>query len=445
MKRSLQRVSLMVASGLLSTASFAQIQNQTTIEGTKPFGETTQYRYWSVGVNAGVLNQTNIFGFNRDGFNKVKSNFGYSAYVKRQISPSFGLKAQYMGGKVGGINENAIAGAVQEFETKTPWSAALSGEFILANTNWRYINSIIKPYLSIGLGALNYETTTTTSLGSNTAKSQTKLYVPLDLGFKFAVAKGINIDLGYQLNWADQNFDGVTGGQYKNDLFSYAHAGLEFALGPKQKPFLANSNGVATLVQDYTAKYDELIVERNALRAANAELKNQITAINNDLKDDDGDGVANKFDKCPGTPPGVAVDGSGCPIIVKNETKIIEKIIITEEDKKVVAEAIKNLEFDLGKASIRPRSFESLDRVAALLIEKNFKLKLAGYTDNTGSLQLNMRLSKERAEAVKNYLVSKGANPYNIEAYGYGPNDPIATNATPEGRQLNRRVEFTLY
>ncbi|MCI0920214.1 OmpA family protein [Sphingobacterium rhinopitheci] len=445
MKRNLQVSSLMVALGFLSTAAFAQVKNVPTIAGTTPFGSTTEYNTWSIGVNAGVLNQTNIFGFNRQGFNKLKNNVGYSAYVKKQLSPSFGLKAQYMGGKVGGINENASIGAVQEFEAKTPWSAAVSAEFLLANTNWRFINSIVKPYVSIGLGALNFETTTTTSVVSTTAKSQTKLYVPLDLGFKFAVTKGINIDLGYQLNWANQHFDGVPAGQYKSDLFSYAHAGLEFALGAKEKPSLSNSNPVATLVNDYTAKYDELKAERNALIAANNELKGQIEAINNDLKDDDGDGVANKYDKCPGTPVGVQVDGAGCPIVVKNETKIIEKIIITEEDKKVVAEAIKNLEFDLSKATIRPSSFASLDRVAALLIEKNFKLKLAGYTDNTGSLQLNMRLSKERAEAVKHYLVSKGANPNNIEAYGYGPNDPIATNATPEGRQLNRRVEFTLF
>lgn len=445
MKRNLQVSSLMVALGFLSTAAFAQVKNVSTIAGTTPFGSTTEYNTWSIGVNAGVLNQTNIFGFNRQGFNKLKNNLGYSAYVKKQLSPSFGLKAQYMGGKVGGINENASIGAVQEFEAKTPWSAAVSAEFLLANTNWRFINSIVKPYVSIGLGALNFETTTTTSVVSTTAKSQTKLYVPLDLGFKFAVTKGINIDLGYQLNWANQHFDGVPAGQYKSDLFSYAHAGLEFALGAKEKPSLSNSNPVATLVNDYTAKYDELKAERNALIAANNELKGQIEAINNDLKDDDGDGVANKYDKCPGTPVGVQVDGAGCPIVVKNETKIIEKIIITEEDKKVVAEAIKNLEFDLSKATIRPSSFASLDRVAALLIEKNFKLKLAGYTDNTGSLQLNMRLSKERAEAVKHYLVSKGANPNNIEAYGYGPNDPIATNATPEGRQLNRRVEFTLF
>ncbi|KKX46804.1 hypothetical protein L950_0229870 [Sphingobacterium sp. IITKGP-BTPF85] len=48
--------------------------------------------------------------------------------------------------------------------------------------------------------------------------------------------------------------------------------------------------------------------------------------MNADLQDDDGDGVANKFDKCPGTPSGVQVDGAGCPILVKNETKIVEKL-----------------------------------------------------------------------------------------------------------------------
>lgn len=445
MKLGLQKLTLMVASGLLSTASFAQVKNVPTIEGTTPFSPITTYQSWAVGINAGILNQSNIFGFNRDGFDKLNNNLGYSAYIKKQISPSFGLKAQYLGGKVGGKNKNALAGEVSEFQTRTPWSAAVSGEFILANTNWRFVNSIVKPYVSLGLGVLNYETTTTVSSVESTAKAQFKLYVPVDFGFKFAITKDINIDLGYQLNWTNQNFDGKPGGQYKNDLFSYAHAGLEFALGNKQKPYLGNSNPVATLVKDYTTKYDELIAERNTLLAANKELRGQINAINTDLLDDDNDGVANKFDKCPGTPAGVQVDGAGCPIIVKNETKIIEKIIITEEDKAVVAEAIKNLEFDLGKASIRPNSYASLDRVAALLIEKNFKLRLSGYTDNTGSLQTNMRLSKERAESVKNYLVSKGVNPSNISAAGYGPSDPIATNATAEGRQLNRRVEFTLY
>lgn len=443
----LKNVAILGMVSLLGSISFAYAQNPTTIEGTTPFGPETQYRTWSVGVNAGLLNQSNIFGFNRNDFDKLEHNVGYSAYVKKQISPSFGLKAQYMGGKVAGKNEDALGIQIAEFETKMPWSAALSGEWTMANVDWRFFNSIIKPYFAVGVGALNFETTFKDADGTETRNdASTKLYVPADFGFKFAVAKGINLDLGYQLNWANQDFDGVRGGQYKNDLFSYAHAGIEIALGSGSKPALNNSNPVATLVNDYTAKYDEMKAERDRLVAANEELRSQIATLNDDLKDDDGDGVANKFDKCPNTPAGVKVDGSGCPLPeLKHETKVIEKIVVTEEDRKVVDEAIKNLEFDLGKSTIRSTSYPSLNRVAALLIEKSFSLKLAGHTDNTGSMQLNLRLSKERAEAVKSYLVSKGANASRIEATGYGPTQPIATNATAEGRQQNRRVEFTLY
>ena len=444
----LKNLALVGVASVLGSISVAQAQKQGSIEGTTPLGSETQYRTWSVGLNAGLLNQSNIFGFNQDGFGKLEHNLGYSAYIKKQISPSFGLKAQYMGGKVGGKNTDATGLGLSSYETKTPWSAALSGEWTMANTNWRFFNSFIKPYVAVGIGALNFETTVTNAEGTSTKNdASTKLYVPVDFGFKFAVARGINIDLGYQLNWANQHFDGKTAGsQYKNDLFSYAHAGLEIALGNGAKPALNNSNPVATLVNDYNVKYDDLKAQNDALKQENAALSSQLAGLNNDLQDDDGDGVANKFDKCPNTPAGVKVDGSGCPLPeLKNETKVIEKIVVTEEDRKVVDEAIKNLEFDLGKSTIRPSSYPSLNSVATLLIEKNFSLKLAGHTDNTGSMQTNMRLSKERAEAVKAYLVSKGANRSRIEATGYGPTQPIATNATADGRQQNRRVEFTLY
>lgn len=162
------------------------------------------------------------------------------------------------------------------------------------------------------------------------------------------------------------------------------------------------------------------------------------------LKDSDGDGVADKLDKCPNTPSGTVVDGSGCPLKVP-APQVTERVIVTEADRKVVKDAIDNLEFDLGKATIRSKSYATLNRVAALLVEKNFSLKLAGHTDITGSRELNMRLSKERAESVKAYLVSQGANASRIEATGYGPDQPIATNKTAAGRQQNRRVEFTLY
>jgi len=449
MKISLKKSGLLVAAGILSTASFAQSTKEASIEGTTPLGSATQYRTWSIGVGAGVTSLQNIAKFNNGGYDKLDWNLGYSAYIKKQISPSFGLKATYFGGKTSGyVNSDKQTG----FETKTPWSVALSGEFLAANTNWRFFNSFIKPYASIGVGVMNAETAGIANGNRGEyGDSYSKIYVPADFGFKFAVAKGINFELGYQLNWANQRFDNrmgtdnPVGQQYKNDLFTYAHAGLEFALGNGSKPALNNSNPVATLVNDYTVKYDDLKAQNDALNAKNQALQGQLDGLNNDLKDDDGDGVANTYDKCPGTPSGVQVDGSGCPIVVKNETKVVEKVVVTEADKKVVADAIKNLEFDLGKATIRSSSYATLNRVAALLIEKNFSLKLAGHTDNTGSRELNMRLSKERAEAVKAYLVSQGANASRIEATGYGPDQPIASNKNAAGRQQNRRVEFTLY
>src|SRR5690606_10989710 len=116
-----------------------------------------------------------------------------------------------------------------------------------------------------------------------------------------------------------------------------------------------------------------------------------------------------------------------------------------EADKKGVDAAIKNLELETGKSTIRSTSYAQLDRVAAILIEKNFSLKLAGHTDNTGALQTNLPLSQDRPEAAKAYLLSKAPNATRIEATCHGPNPPIASNSTAEGRQQNRRVEFTLF
>jgi OOP family OmpA-OmpF porin len=183
----------------------------------------------------------------------------------------------------------------------------------------------------------------------------------------------------------------------------------------------------------------------DAEKAKNEQLRNDLNTTNANLAkfttDSDGDGVVDVNDKCPNTPAGTKVDGSGCPLPVAKDVKVY----VTEEDRKIVKEAIKNLEFDFGKATIRDHSLPSLDKVAQLLVDKNFSLKLAGHTDNVGSDDANMKLSKDRAESIKAYLVSKGANASRIEATGYGETQPIATNKTAKGRQANRRVEFTLF
>lgn len=136
--------------------------------------------------------------------------------------------------------------------------------------------------------------------------------------------------------------------------------------------------------------------------------------------DDDGDGVDNCRDKCPGTEKGIMVDEFGCPL----------KFTLY-------------VEFDFDKAEIRPQYHNKL-KEAADFINKypNTKFLLAGHTDSKGTDKYNQGLSERRAASVKKYLVEKfGIGAQLLYPRGYGESRPIADNATDEGRQKNRRVE----
>jgi len=104
-----------------------------------------------------------------------------------------------------------------------------------------------------------------------------------------------------------------------------------------------------------------------------------------------------------------------------------------------------NVYFDVDKATIKPSSYKQLDELVELMkLKKGLEIEIAGHTDNTGSKEHNMKLSQQRAEAIKNYLVRKGISPKRIVAKGYGDSEPIATNDTPEGRAKNRRIEVRI-
>lgn len=450
--------STLLLSGLLAGGSlFAQTTDSVSTKNyVKPFSHSGAFRTWSIGINAGVLTPYSIFKSKED-FTSPNAEWGYGGYIKDQILPGFGLQADFFRGHVQGTDAQPIT-PYTKFRTNLNYAVDLSANITLANINWRNKKGAIQPYLTVGGGIMGYQpylytATTGASAYRTDGKNIMEAYIPLGLGFKINLGSGVNLDLGYQVNFVNSdNFDGYTYGT-TFDKFSYAHAGLEFALGKHSKPQLATYNPVNSMRTEYLLKEQELQNAVDAERARNEQLKSQLDMTNSNLAttnanlakltaDSDGDGVPDLFDKCPNTPSGVKVDGSGCPLPA-NKPDV--KVYVTEEDRKVVKEAIKNLEFDLGKATIREKSFPSLDRVAKLLVDKNFSLKLAGHTDNVGSDALNMKLSKDRAESIKTYLVDKGANASRIEATGYGETQPIATNKTAAGRQQNRRVEFTLF
>ncbi len=104
-----------------------------------------------------------------------------------------------------------------------------------------------------------------------------------------------------------------------------------------------------------------------------------------------------------------------------------------------------NITFSTGQSDIRGGFYNTLNSVAVVLSEfDRTAIKVAGHTDSTGGSELNQRLSEQRAESVKQYLVVQSVASGRIHTNGYGPRRPIASNSSSEGRQANRRVELEL-
>ncbi len=118
---------------------------------------------------------------------------------------------------------------------------------------------------------------------------------------------------------------------------------------------------------------------------------------------------------------------------------------LNQQERALIKRAFENLEFALAKDVITENSYGSLNDLAGLMLKKpNWRLKISGYTDNQGKPAANLKLSQKRAEAVRNYLVSKGIDKSRFKVEWFGSKNPIAENNTEEGRQKNRRVEMLL-
>ena len=154
--------------------------------------------------------------------------------------------------------------------------------------------------------------------------------------------------------------------------------------------------------------------------------------------DADGDGVCDGVDQCPNTPAGLKVDEKGCPIeVIERETELMDTGKIRLQD----------VNFETGKAALKPESFPTLDAVGTVLSQwPQLKIEIAGHTDDVGGAAMNRRLSQARAASVLSYLSAKypAIDGARFTAKGYGKDRPLVPNTSDETRARNRRVEFTV-
>ena len=151
-----------------------------------------------------------------------------------------------------------------------------------------------------------------------------------------------------------------------------------------------------------------------------------IDEVSTGLYDSDGDGVVDGSDQCPETPPNTRVDGNGCPL-----PKVIQ---------------LKGVTFEFNEARLTANAKTVLNELVVPLMKRypDMIVEVAGHTDWIGADAYNQKLSERRARAVVVYLTEAGVAAANMTAMGYGEKEPITTNDTAEGRELNRRVELRI-
>lgn len=254
----------------------------------------------------------------------------------------------------------------------------------------------------VGLGSGNYDFNKVVfPAGTNNQDSN---FVDLGIGF-MAPLNDFGLALRAEYRYRQTDVDSPGGGQFKfrDNVVSL---GLQIPLGAKPKP--AAEPVAAPTPQPAPAP---------ATTATPA--------------DSDGDGVPDSSDQCPGTPPGTEVDANGCPV---------------EEEAPIV---LKGVQFEYNSAKLTADAQDRLDNVVnALKGSSDIDVRIEGHTDSLGNAAYNLKLSQERADSVKRYLVDHGISSSRLTTKGYGETRPVAPNTKPDGsdnpagRAKNRRVEL---
>ena len=389
---------------------------------------------WGIGAGAGA------YGTLKDGGIGVIPEL----YFSRYLSSRFDLMLQ---GNLGVLN------------TKVNSNIDLFNAFL--NLRYKLSNESKKcrPYLYAGPGYLADNTLWNFNFDAGLGAKyyfNSKLAVYLEAGYVKgleSVSKGVTYHDNFWKSTAGLEFDfgkskdsDMDGVSDKKDKCPNTPAGV--AVDAKGCPVDSDGDGVPDYLDDCPT-----VAGLKSLKGC---------------PDSDGDGVADKDDKCPDTKKGWKVDASGCPLDTDKDgvadseddcptiagpkenrgCPIKEKEV--EIKKEVPVDQIiksSTIHFGIGKSLLTAESKGIIDKMIKLLNEnKNYNSNIFGFADSQGSDEYNLKLSEQRIASTIKYIKSKGISDSRVIIQtAFGEEKPIATNDTPEGRRLNRRVEFEVF
>lgn len=312
-------------------------------------------------------------------------SFGYTASFGHRLSDNLWVEGEYFGATIETGNGNGTDYYQQGFGANLQYAFGQRSEFT--------------PYVLAGLGGVNNDVLGSDNFGP---------YLNIGAGFTKAVLGFEGLRLRGEARVVYDDFDNNTNSTSGNLDFRIG-AGIEMALGKPREVIKEVPVEVEKVV------VQEVPVERVVIKEVPVEAP----------MDDDGDGVINSADQCPNTPAGAKVDGNGC---------VVQQTIV-----------MRDITFEFDSARLTTNAQRLMESTVAFLrSDESARVVIAGHTDSRGDDSYNQKLSRQRANEVRDYLIGYGIDGSRLQAVGFGESQPVASNDTDDGREQNRRVEFRI-
>ncbi len=402
-------------------------------------GQSSNYNHWSIGIKGGLDYYRIKPDEGKSDWSKSEMHRNNVGWVLPAVTIDYTVNPYYGFGIEGGwytYNREGLKASTMDF--------VLTNEFNLSNLLAPTRQGFWKKSTFYGTAALGVAFYQKKPQGDSKYKGVSPVGVlGLEYNYNFGSVVALIIEGQYRSYFVD-NLGIAPRTTGNNDGF-VANIGLRFKFHKSDKSHVRD----ASVKDYYTELYTTEKPDMSAYDAKIIALEEQINGLNGHINTNSGNirNLQEQVTKLNNREIQEAKKEQTAVLTLEDKIKHLENQLSDKASSTDVVEiAFSEILFNTNSASLAKESEYALSRILQTIKNnQGKKIRIFGYTDNTGSLATNQRLSQQRAEAVKNYLVSNGVSASSIvEVKGMGPSNPVADNATVEGRAQNRRVSFVI-